>query len=313
MERLRFPVDVDATALRARLAHDGIAVVSVDDFPAFLRLAELSPWRLAERLLGGTVLAAEQQSIRVVDGGRTFSSSNGEAPPHTDGQPFMGAPPDVQFMLCVEPAARGGENLFVDTWPMLERLERDDPALLDALFTVERRIPLVYGDHVGPTIAWRRGRVFFTHVTAAVDGDDVAAKLVEAVAREPVHAWTARAGDVLLIDNHRVLHARNAFDGDTRRFHRVLAWLDEGFGVHPRFGARARSLARDVVEPPGLRLRATLRMLRGEAPGLLSRELGVPERDLYAWREMALRGAADALESKSTGWLARWRRSARPS
>jgi gamma-butyrobetaine dioxygenase len=43
------------------------------------------------------------------------------------------------------------------------------------------------------------------------------------------------------------------------------------------------------------RLRIVLEMLRGASPGVLSRRHGVPEPELYRWRDAALRAAEDAL------------------
>jgi hypothetical protein len=312
--RISFP---GAAALRKLLQNDGIAVVTVDNFPELARVAELAPWRAVEHLLGGGVLMAEQQTIRVVPGGDTFSSGNMEAPPHTDSQLFLGAPPDVQVMMCIQPADVGGESVFVDTWAMLERMAAAGSALLDSLFTVPRRIPLVYGDHHGPTVTAWRGRVFFTHVSKVMEDDIISIQLAQWVESQPPIRWKSEPGDILLIDNHRMLHGRTAFSGESRRFQRVLGWLTEGLGVHPRFSVLTSEGGLALEDDPASqRLEAVLGMLRGASPGITSTEMDVAEAELYRQREVALDAARNALRNDLMNppssvkglrrWLRRW-------
>jgi gamma-butyrobetaine dioxygenase len=45
-----------------------------------------------------------------------------------------------------------------------------------------------------------------------------------------VQRFTLRAGDLVVIDNYRVLHGREPFEGE-RVMWRVWVWTDEGHGV----------------------------------------------------------------------------------
>ena len=84
----------------------------------------------------------------------------------------------------------------------------------------------------------------------------------------------ALSGETLVVDNHRMLHGRNAFEGDVRDLVRVLAWLPPV----------ARS-----------RLDAVLELLTGAAPAVVARREGISEAELYRWREDALGAARDRL------------------
>lgn len=299
--------------LRAELAARGYAVVRGRDD---LREAATSPWAFAERLLGARPEMLEQQPIRAVPGGRSFASSRGFTPLHSDSQLHLGAPPDAQVMVCHQHAAAGGETLLLDTWALLEALRREDPALHRALFEVPRRVPFVFGDVFGPTVSLRGGSLCFTHspMTPALDA------LSQALdARLRAHATVelpVRAGEVLVVDNRRMLHGRRGFDDTARWFTRLLAWLPAPLGEHPQHTAAARGVrASDLLagesDPRVLarfgvgerphraaqaRVQTVLAMLRGVAPGLLAQQTGVPEPVLYQWRDAALRGALRSLE-----------------
>jgi hypothetical protein len=62
--------------------------------------------------------------------------------------------------------------------------------------------------------------------------------------------------------------------------------------VRARFGLTVNTDTEPVVER---RLRVVIEMLGGAPPGMLAAREGVPEPELYAWREQALRGARHAL------------------
>ncbi|HSD26430.1 MAG TPA: TauD/TfdA family dioxygenase, partial [Vicinamibacteria bacterium] len=118
--------------LLAELAAAGIAWTRA---PRLVALCEGDPWSAAGHLLGERPEFLERQPIRPVRGGRSFSSGTMAAPFHSDSQMCLGVPPHVQVMACRRPAERGGECLFLDTWPLLERVEREAPDLFARLFT----------------------------------------------------------------------------------------------------------------------------------------------------------------------------------
>jgi len=272
--------------------------------PEIVEEAERDPRAAATRLLGERPLVVERQPIRPVAGGRSFASGCMAAPFHTDSQMLLGVPPHVQAMACRRAAAKGGHSLYLDTWDLLARIEQEEPALLDALFTADRRQRFVFGDVSGPTVTRRGGSLVFTHTARPLAGDEVAARLRRFVERAPVIEVAAEAGDVILIHNHRLLHGRGGFDDCRRSFTRLLGWLRAPWPAPERWLARAVPAA-DLLDDHVAAALESLRavdasdrplaivgeLLRGAAPGLLSAREDVPEPEIYRWRDAALRGA----------------------
>jgi hypothetical protein len=304
--------DFTPARLREALLRDGVAAVKL---AGGLGAAAAAPWSFCEDLLGERPLMVERQPIRPRPGGRSFSSGTAPAPFHTDSQRHLGAPPDLQLMLCLAAADRGGESRYLDSWALLGRLEREEPALFRALFEVYRRIPFVFGDFFGTTASARRGSLVFTH-SAIASGDPVASRLAPHLDAEPAYELKAEPGELLAIHNHRLLHGRRGFEDPKREFVRLLVWLRAPLPSPARYLAYAEEVAaaarlrlaghpRRVRERLGLeaeprgpgaeRLEIVLELLRGTPPGVLAAKHQVPEAELYRWREAALSAARDAL------------------
>jgi gamma-butyrobetaine dioxygenase len=297
--------------LSTALAEHGYTVCVA---PGLAAAAERDPWAVARRLHGDVQLV-EAHPIHPVPHGRSFAATSRFTPLHTDSQSRRGVPPRWQVMLCLHPAAQGGETLLVDTWPLLERIEAEDPELHHALLTRPRRMPFVFGDVVGPTVALRGGGVVFTHSPVPV-GDDLEPRLAPWLDRAPRIELRVAADEVLVVDNHRMLHGRRAFEDPHRRFLRLLVWTRSPAAapqrLHEAAAATHDQLARALqgqpaaqrdpwVGPPpsdpevDRRLRIVLEMLRGVSPGILAHRHGVPEPELYRWRDAVLRAAEEAL------------------
>lgn len=298
--------------LRDEVARRGYAVARMGDVA---RDAAMAPWSFAERLLREAPRMVERQPIRAVAGGRSFASTDVFTPLHTDSQLYLGAPPSAQVMVCARPAAQGGETHLVDAWALCESIERDDPPLFDALLRTPRRMPFVFGDVFGATLALRGGALVFTHSPMDTPRDPVAARLVTHLARSERVALRVEAGEVLVVDNHRMLHGRSAFRDAGREFVRLLVWGAAPCGDHPRYRALCAAVGASLERVEGAplrvqagfgelavaddeasrRLRVVLEMLRGVPPGVLAARESVPERELYAWRDAALVGALGAV------------------
>jgi gamma-butyrobetaine dioxygenase len=253
--------------IRPHLAADGYVVLrdaapSLDD-----------AWAYVTELVGERPEMIERQHIRPHAKGTSYASTAIATPLHTDSQDYLGAPPKLQIMACVRAAARGGESLLVDGRALLERC---DPALRDALLHEPRRQRFYFGDIVGPTVALKRGHHVWT-LSPIPHHDPIGEALARELARAPVIELALRAGDVLVVDNHRMLHGRTAFEGE-REFVRVLAWL----AAQPTDAAR--------------RLAAVLELVTGGAPPRIAREAGVSDGELYRWRTRALAAALAALD-----------------
>jgi hypothetical protein len=232
------------------------------------------------------------------------------APFHTDSQMLLGVPPHVQVMACTRAAERGGENLYLDTWALLARIEGEDPALLADLFTSPRRQPFVFGDVSGPTVTRRGGSLVFTHTARPLPDDDVAARLAPFVETAEVIEIRAAAGDLVILQNHRMLHGRRGFEDERRSFTRLLLWRREPWPAPARWRERAKPVAgpldpgvgeilirmrdadsRGPAAPVDDRQLTMVReVLRGVPPGVVSAREGVPEPELYRWRDAAVSG-----------------------
>jgi hypothetical protein len=208
-------------------------------------------------------------------------------------------------MACRRPAAHGGESLYLDAWTLVERIEREDPELLERLFDTPRRFPFVFGDVCAPTLALRGGCLVFTHTARPLPDDPVAGRLQAFVASSTPVELRAVAGDVVVIHNHRVLHGRRAFEDPARTFTRLLVWRAAPWPAPVRWMEKARSAAsapgRAAIgggdESPEVRRRlgVVLELLRGVAPGALSAREGVAEPEIYRWRDIALRAGTAGL------------------
>lgn len=271
--------------------------------PFGAELASRAPFHCAEAALEWPVAMAEHQPIRPVPEGRSFASTMVETPLHTDSQLYRGAPPDVQLLLCVRPANQGGEPTLLDGFSVVEHIEKAEPDLHRALFFTNRKIPFVFGDVFGPTVALRRGRLSIVYSPMPAQGDAIAERLAPYVAKAPRFEVKLDAGDLLVVDNRRMLHGRRVFSDPGRELCRLLCWLRAPLPEPPALRSlaeqAARALGAPIEEPPettgDVRLRIVLQMLRGQPPGVLSAREGIPEPELYRMRDEALRAAERAL------------------
>jgi hypothetical protein len=265
--------------IRERLLGDGYAVV-----PAASRdpREASDAWQLVADLVGVRPEMVERQPIRPVDGGRSFASTTIFTPFHTDSQDFLGSPPALQIMICRRAATDGGQTRLLDGARLLARLARENPVLHQRLLTEPRHHRFYFGDVVGPTVAVKRGHLVWTH-SPLPPADAVGEALAIELAQEPVIMLSIRDGETLVVDNHRMLHGREAF-GDTRReYVRLLAWLP-------------RPLAMLATPAKAPRLAVVLELLTGVPPARLAAREDISEAELYMWRSRALAAAAAALD-----------------
>jgi hypothetical protein len=290
--------------LAAELTARGWALVKTDWLGVDPQLARRHPWEAVERVFGVAPLLVEQQPI---------ASTSRATPLHTDSQVWRGVPPHAQLMFCGRAAREGGASLLVDGWKLVEALERRDPALVTLLFEQTRSIPFVFGDVVGSTVSLRGGCLTIT-CSPRRDHDELARRLAPALDAAPRERIAVHEGELLIVDNHRMLHGREAFADPERHFTRLLAWLPDALGSHPRFRARASGVANKrahAAKPDELwrlgllpaadaqtceRMTAVLEMLRGAPPGVIARRLVISEALLYRWRDAALRSIERALD-----------------
>ena len=155
-------------------------------------------------------------------------------------------PYDVQFMHCLDNSAQGGDSYIVDGIALAERLRAEAPEDFSVLSEVEvaYRIGTTNHDlrHAAPVIELdRAGRVRFVRFSNAqrrilsVPHDAVepfyrAYRRLSALVNDPANHLDFRLapGDVMMFNNHRILHARTGFDpaSGNRRLQLATTYLD---------------------------------------------------------------------------------------
>jgi len=232
-------LDALATTTRARVQRDGVCVVRAP-LSQQRAIDATEPLIAAFERAGLVVRTTHFGRIEDLRPDNTTNANNDQlgytAAPielHTD-QPFIAAPPRYQLLQGIV-AAEGGDNAFVDGHLAGEYLRaRDafDHALLAttkvrfhrrqrAFESVIESPILSYPDAANPTLAGFQIRYSyftlaphplpFARMSAFYRAHDHFARIV----RNPDHQLIAKldAGDFVLYDNHRVLHARKPFSG----------------------------------------------------------------------------------------------------
>ena len=167
-------------------------------------------------------------------------------PPHSD-EPFVYSPPGIEMLACVRPAETGGDSIMVDGFHIARRLRESLPAGFESLAKwnhayirlhpgkLDRRaqMPVIALDDDGEISGIR----LHTRSSAPLD-------LPEHAMEEYLEAWhhlcalmmapenqlriALDAGDAIVFDNHRALHARTEFS-DRNRFLQLCGVSRERF------------------------------------------------------------------------------------
>ncbi|MFQ5775379.1 MAG: TauD/TfdA family dioxygenase [Kiloniellaceae bacterium] len=157
--------------------------------------------------------------------------------------PYWESPPGYQFLHCLCNEAAGGESVVVDGFAVAGALRRDEPEAFDLLARVALPFRFVDRDtdlrYRAPAIGLHPdGEVREIRFSIALmDALDAPAHLMEALyrayrkmaamIREPQFEVRFRleAGQMLVFDNRRILHGREAFDPRTGRRHLAGCYL----------------------------------------------------------------------------------------
>ena len=148
---------------------------------------------------------------------------------HTD-QPFLAEPPRFQMLHCMQPADEGGDSTVADARASAEYLRRTDAHAYELLSTVPIRFHRVQKSfeklHTSPLLELRGGALarvrssYFTMAPQELSFERMEAwyrayQRWERLVSDPHHHYRFRleAGDFLLYDNWRMLHARSRFRG----------------------------------------------------------------------------------------------------
>jgi trimethyllysine dioxygenase len=162
------------------------------------------------------------------------ASTNLELLHHTDGT-YMRDPPGLQIFNCIAQAGEGGASRYVDSFHVVETLRREHPAAFDFFATTPLHYftydndahlatmePLIRLDHAGNIVQFRHNdydRAPLTHLS--FDQVDQFYRYHEEllrIMRDPKMEFRVKlqVGDMILVDNQRVMHGRDAFDGGDR-------------------------------------------------------------------------------------------------
>jgi gamma-butyrobetaine dioxygenase len=144
--------------------------------------------------------------------------------PHTD-NPYRLSPPEIQILHCLAAAGSGGQSILVDGLAASEALKRDAPADFDLLCRTPARFSWTDGETFleaeAPVISPERIRCNSRSFQAVVTDDPGLARAwtraydrftALLAAPEAGLAFDMAAGDMVLMDNRRVLHGRTAFE-----------------------------------------------------------------------------------------------------
>ena len=175
-------------------------------------------WPALERLLGELYLVT-RMSVRCMPGATSYTSTSIDAELHTDYTGFW-IPPDVQVLDCIRAAPSGGLQLLADAFAIATALVADGVDA-SALCTEPMAGAFNY-----PTNWPLLSNVFGRPMALVAPDTDVGSETLTAYARRQglVREIDLRQGDVLVFDNHRMLHGRTAFDGTTRLLDKYHAW-----------------------------------------------------------------------------------------
>ncbi|MDX6742363.1 TauD/TfdA family dioxygenase [Actinocorallia sp. A-T 12471] len=159
--------------------------------------------------------------------------------PHTEGYELAGTPPRYVALWCVRPAeGPGGETTLADGRALLDGFAAADLALMRRAGYVWRsseglarrgvalqaRHPIL-SDHNGSVVLRYSGNNVFPAATHGPVERDLLSRYRRAGDELFARAHTAVAlarGDLLVWDNWRMLHSRNAFRDRRRHLKRVL-------------------------------------------------------------------------------------------
>ncbi|MEM9520127.1 MAG: TauD/TfdA family dioxygenase [Actinomycetota bacterium] len=181
---------------------------------------------------------------------------------HTD-QPYRKAQPGLQLLHCLANEAEGGDSVLVDGLAATEALRQTRPDLHHVLATTDVEFRYDMGSDVvvdsgpvielDPTGRFRQLR-FNTKLDlpVPVDGVDLDSwyegrRWLAAWMDDRAHqvAFRLGTGDLMFMDNHRVLHGRTSFDPTSGLRHLQGCYIEHN-GPDTRYRLAMRHLASDA-------------------------------------------------------------------
>jgi len=170
--------------------------------------------------------------------------TNLKLPLHTD-LPTRELQPGLQFLHCLVNDASGGESILVDGFKIAEYIRDNHPEEYETLTTLPMSFynkdkasdyrfdsPMILTDKQGNVTEMRMAN--FLRGPMSIEGKDMKAfykayRLFILLTRQERFQYFHRldAGDLIVFDNRRILHARNAFDLEEGNRHLQGCYLDK--------------------------------------------------------------------------------------
>lgn len=243
---------VDRLALQRHLIAHGVVIITggpnepgcVTDFAELFGEVSQSAYGAVFDLKPGNAIGTAGTTLR-------------EVPPHSD-EAFVYAPPGIEALACVRPADDGGDSIMVDGFGIAEKLRQDHPQGFHLLATWNHHYVRLHPGKLdqrayAPVIALDDdGQISGIRLHTRASGppdlpEDVMEEYLVAYHRlcammmAPENHIRLRlaAGDAVVFDNHRALHARSAFS-DRRRYMQICGVTRERF--HENFRLLASEL-----------------------------------------------------------------------
>lgn len=170
----------------------------------------------------GDVLRVSE--VRLMTGVGTHLASPERIPPHTDH-------PAVRYIawFCRENQAFGGESVLLDGHKAIDQLSARQRLTLSKAYlrcpTLEGRVP------IGQRTVWHertRSLFFAPWLPRSQEHEQSLRDFERCLDAPPTPRYSVRLepGDALILDNHRMLHSRDALDRDSPRW-LTRYWIGE--------------------------------------------------------------------------------------
>lgn len=185
--------------------------------------------------------------------------------PHTD-NPYRDPVPGIQLLHCLQSSATGGHTLLIDGFTVADALRRADPAAFDILAAtphpfrfsdaevdLRAAAPLIECNRDGEVVAVRhnnRSAAPLSLPEVEVEAFYAAYRRLTAIYRSPDYALRLHLepGDLLALDNARVLHGRETFEPTGGKHHLKGCYVDKD-GLDSRLRVLGKRLGRGGDDP----------------------------------------------------------------
>lgn len=185
------------------------------------------PAEVLEEVLQGLGSVIQTTDVSVQGDGPRLVTSDRPLDVHTDHHAA-----DLIAWYCVEQSDRGGETVLVDAQAAYETLPEDQRRALERIMLTEHKVfDSDPGSH--PLVSWRgeERKFYYSFWLVSEPGTEeertALAVFRSALERMPRQLIKLQPGDILVVDNGRILHGRTAIEGNKKRLLKRF-WINAG-------------------------------------------------------------------------------------